>query len=59
MDLHIFIHNSFKFEYSNGIVEGINNVIKMVKHNVCGYRKFKHLKVRIMLIKGIFNPITS
>ena len=59
LNMEAYLINSFKFEYSNGIVEGINNVIKMVKHNACGYRKFKHLKVRIMLIKGIFNPITA
>ena len=27
-----YISNSFDYEYSNGIVEGINNVIKQIKH---------------------------
>ena len=54
-----YIVNSFEYEYSNGIVEGINNVIKQVKHTACGYRKFTHLKARIMLIKGLLNPIKS
>ena len=31
----------------------MNNVIKQIKHTACGYRKFKHLKARIMLIKGL------
>lgn len=44
---------------SNGIVEGTNNVIKQVNHNACGYRKFNHLKARIMLIKGLYNPIVA
>lgn len=54
-----YIVNSFEYEYSNGIVEGFNNVIKQVKHTACGYRKFTHLKARIMLIKGLLNPIKA
>ena len=54
-----YILNAFDYEYSNGIVEGTNNVIKQVKHIACGYRKFKHLKARIMLIKGLLNPIKA
>ena len=54
-----YIINAFDYELSNGIVEGTNNMIKQLKHNACGYRKFSHLKARIMLIKGIYNPITS
>ena len=41
----------------NGITEGMNNLIKQIKHFACGYRKFKHLKARVMLIKGLLNPI--
>lgn len=52
-----YIVNAFDYEYSNGVVEGTNNLIKQVKHAACGYRKFSHLKKRIMLIKGIINPI--
>lgn len=54
-----YILNAFDYEYSNGIVEGTNNVIKQIKHTACGYRKFKHLKARIMLIKGLLNPIKT
>lgn len=56
-DMEKYISNSFDYEYSNGVVEGINNVIKQIKHTACGYKKFKHLKARVMLIKGIYNPI--
>ena len=52
-----YILNAFDYEYSNGIVEGTNNLIKQIKHSACGYRNFKHLKARIMLIKGLLNPI--
>lgn len=54
-----YINNSFDYEYSNGIVEGINNVIKQIKHTACGYKKFTHLKARVMLIKGLYNPIKA
>lgn len=54
-----YISNSFKYKYSNGIVEGINNVIKQIKHTACGYKKFNHLKARVMLIKGLLNPIKA
>lgn len=54
-----YIYNAFDYEYSNGIVEGTNNLIKQIKHTACGYRKFKHLKARVMLIKGLLNPIKA
>ena len=54
-----YILNAFDYNYSNGIVEGTNNLIKQVKHTACGYRKFNHLKARIMLIKGLLNPIKA
>lgn len=54
-----YIVNAFDYEYSNGIVEGTNNLIKQVKHSACGYKKFNHLKARIMLIKGLLNPILT
>ena len=41
------------------MVEGMNNLIKQVKHSACGYRKFNHLKARVMLIKGLLNPIKT
>ena len=59
IDLKIYILNSFDYEYSNGMVEGMNNLIKQVKHGACGYRKFNHLKARVMLIKGLLNPIKA
>ena len=58
-DMEKYISNAFEYEYSNGIVEGINNVIKQVKHAACGYKKFNHLKARVMLIKGLLNTINT
>lgn len=54
-----YILNALEYDYSNGIVEGTNNLIKQIKHDACGYRKFEHLKARVMLIKGLLNPIVS
>ena len=34
-------------------------LIKQVKHNACGYRLFSHFKARIMLIKGLYNPLNN
>ena len=59
INLEEYIINSFDYEYSNGIVEGMNNLIKQIKHSACGYRKFNHLKARVMLIKGLLNPIKA
>lgn len=53
INMEKYIENAFKYSYSNGITEGMNNLIKQVIHSACGYRKFNHLKARILLIKGI------
>ena len=57
--MEAYILNALEYNYSNGIVEGTNNLIKQIKHNACEYRRFKHLKARVMLIKGLLNPIVS
>ena len=57
--LETYILNALEYEYSNGMVEGMNNLIKQVKHSACGYKKFNHLKARVMLIKGLLNPINT
>ena len=48
-----YIENSFKYDINNGIIEGINNLIKCIKRIAFGYRKFDHFISRIFLIKGI------
>ena len=59
LDMKKYLANAFDYDFSNGIVEGTNNVIKQIKHTAYGYRKFSHLKARIMLIKGLFNPLAA
>ncbi|MGX8852981.1 ISL3 family transposase [Amedibacillus sp. YH-ame10] len=46
----IHICNSLKYKYSNGIIEGTNNLIKVIKRIAFGYRSFTHFKIRILLI---------
>lgn len=48
-----YIENSFKYDINNGINEGINNYIKCIKRIAFGYRRFDHIKARILLNKGI------
>ena len=59
LNFESYIINSFDYDLSNGLIEGTNNVIKILKHNACGYRKFSHFKTRIMLVKGLYNPIKT
>ena len=44
------IINSFKYNYTNGRIEGIINLIKVIKRIAFGYRNYKNFKTRILLI---------
>ena len=48
-----YIENSFIYDINNGVIEGTNNLINCVKRIAFGYKKFKHLSTRVLLIKGI------
>jgi transposase len=43
------IMKSFKLGYSNGKLEGKNNLIKVIKRIAFGFKRFDHLKKRILL----------
>lgn len=43
------IRNSFRTNLTNGIVEGMNNKIKLIKRVSYGYRSFLNFRTRIML----------
>lgn len=43
------ILNSFDSRYSNGITEGCNNKIKVIKRNAFGLRNFDRFRTRILL----------
>lgn len=47
--LSTYIKNSFRTRLSNGVLEGINNKIKLIKRISYGYRSFFNLRLRIML----------
>ena len=44
------ILNTFEYPYSNGITEGCNNKIKVLKRNAYGYRNFRRFRNRILHI---------
>ncbi|OPF86859.1 ISL3 family transposase [Vagococcus martis] len=46
------VMNAFKYSYSNGFLEGINNKIKVIKRVAYGYRNFLLFKRRIFLIQN-------
>src|SRR5699024_2857283 len=43
------ILNSFAYNYSNGFLEGINNLTKVMKRNAFGFRSFKRFRSKILL----------
>ena len=47
------IQNAFELRYSNGVTEGLNNKIKLIKRVSYGYRNFYHLRDRIYIIQGL------
>ena len=52
-----YILNALRFETSNGIIEGTNNLIKTIKRIAFGYRSFQKFKARILLVgRSSFNP---
>ena len=48
-----YIKNSFKYNYTNGILEGINNKIKVIKRIAFGYRSFYHFRNRILITQNL------
>lgn len=46
------VTNSLKYDINNRIIEGKNNLIKVIKRISFGYRKFKHLTTRALLISN-------
>jgi transposase len=47
------VTNAFEQSYSNGKLEGKNNVIKVIKRQAFGFRSFQNLKLRILLQQGL------
>ena len=45
-----YIINMVKYSYNNGVIEGINNKIKVIKRIAFGYRSFYHFRNRILIM---------
>ena len=44
------ICNSLEYPYFNGVVEGTNNLIKIIKRIAFGYRNYHNFRARILQI---------
>ena len=51
------INNALTHKYSNGKLEGTNNLIKVIKRIAFGYRNFDNFRSRILLICNTMVPI--
>ncbi|HHX17080.1 MAG TPA: transposase [Mollicutes bacterium] len=51
-----YIYNSINSNLANARIEGVNNLIKVIKRIAFGYRSFLHFKARILLISGQIKP---
>lgn len=49
-----YIKNTLKYSYSKGVIERNNNTCKLIKRISYGFRNFKNMKSRIMIITNIF-----
>lgn len=47
-----YLVNALNFPYSNGKLEGTNNLIKVIKRIAFGYRNFYNFRARILLISN-------
>lgn len=52
-----YIINSLIYPYSNGVVEGINTKIKLLKRIAYGYRNFKNFRLKILLSFNLIEDI--
>ena len=49
-----YIKNTLKYSYSNGVMERNNNTCKLIKRISFGFRNFRNMKSRIIIITNIF-----
>jgi len=50
LDNEAGVRNAMVYPWSNGVIEGTNNLIKVIKRIAFGYRSFVSFKIRILLI---------
>lgn len=51
------IINALKYPYSNGKLEGKNNLIKVIKRIAFGFRTFRHLRKRVLIQQNLCDII--
>ena len=51
-----YIQNTLNTPYTNGPIEGINNIFKVIKRIAFDYRSFYHFKSRILMIQNLTKP---
>jgi len=54
-----FVDNAITYTFSNGLIEGINNKIKVIKRIAFGYRSFVHFKNRILITQNLVKLKTA
>ena len=50
-----YIFNAVKYNFTNGVIEGINNKIKTLKRIAFGYRSFLNFKNRILIMRNLIS----
>ena len=53
-----YIKNTLETDYTNGCLEGVNNLIKCIKRVSFGYRNFENFRKRVLIIKQVI-PISN
>lgn len=48
-----YVGHTLTYDYNNGVLEGINNKIKVIKRIAFGYRCFYHFKNRILITQNL------
>lgn len=48
-----YLMNTVKYNYTNGVLEGINNKIKVIKRIAFGYRNFYNFRSRIFITQNL------
>ena len=48
-----YIDNTLGYKYTNGIIEGINNKIKVIKRIAFGFKSFYHFRNRILITQNL------
>ena len=49
-----YIENTLNYSYNNGVMERNNNTCKLMKRISFGYKNFRNMKARLMIITNIF-----